>query len=261
MSHEPFTIAVTGKGGVGKTTITALLLQAFLHQMKTKILIIDADPAANLASLLGISQFTTLGEIVERTKREVEKKSDAYDRTALLEFRLWKDALIEKEQFHFLAMGRTSGRGCYCAINDVLSYMLDNLKTFYDWIILDMDAGLEHISRNTNRLINCTLLLTDASQMGFQTVRRIIELAHHLDRSMGTFALIGNMVPNSEAQNKIQILADELNIPLFGIIPCYNELAQLNLEGKSLLENLNDAITDKEILEILKKLLKLHNVI
>jgi len=257
MSHEPFTIAVTGKGGVGKTTITALLLQALLLQKKTKILIIDADPAANLASLLGISQFTTLGEITERTKREVEKKSDAYDRTALLEFRLWKDALIEKEHFHFLAMGRSSGRGCYCAINDVLSYMLDNLKTFYDWIILDMDAGLEHISRNTNRTINLTLLVTDASKMGFQTIRRIIELSRDLQRSMGTFALIGNMVSDTSAQKQIQLLAEELHVPLLGIIPLDNQIAQLNLEGKPLVEAVIDSKAYREVAESVNNLFKL----
>jgi CO dehydrogenase maturation factor len=257
MSHEPFTIAVTGKGGVGKTTITALLLQALLLQKKTKILIIDADPAANLASLLGISQFTTLGEITERTKREVEKKSDAYDRTALLEFRLWKDALIEKEHFHFLAMGRSSGRGCYCAINDVLSYMLDNLKTFYDWIILDMDAGLEHISRNTNRIINLTLLVTDASKMGFQTIRRIIELSRDLQRSMGTFALIGNMVSDTSAQKQIQLLAEELHVPLLGIIPLDNQIAQLNLEGKPLVEAVIDSKAYREVAESVNNLFKL----
>jgi CO dehydrogenase maturation factor len=257
MSHEPFIITVTGKGGVGKTTITALLLRAFLLQKKTKILIIDADPAANLASLLGISQFTTLGEIVERTKRDVEKKSDSYDRTALLEFRLWKDALIEKEHFHFLAMGRSSGRGCYCSINDVLSYMLDNLKTFYDWILLDMDAGLEHISRNTNRTTNLTLLVTDASKMGFQTVCRIIELSRDLERSMGIFALIGNLVPDSGAHEKIQLLAEELHIPLLGILPVDNEIARLNLEGKSLFEAIMDSKAYRAVLEPLDNIFKI----
>jgi len=116
---------------------------------------------------------------------------------------------------------------------------------------------LEHISRNTNRLINCTLLITDASQMGFQTVRRIIELSHHLDRSMGTFALIGNMVPDSSAHKKIQLLAEELHIPLLGIVPFDNEIARLNLEGKPFFEAVINLKAYQEVLESLNKIFKL----
>ncbi|MDD1778175.1 MAG: ATP-binding protein, partial [Candidatus Helarchaeota archaeon] len=148
-------------------------------------------------------------------------------------------------------------RACYCAINDVLSYMLDNLKTFYDWIIMDMDAGLEHISRTTNRIINFTILVTDASKMGFQTIRRIIELSRDLQRSMGTFAIVGNMVPNFNAQQKIQLLAEELHVPLLGIIPLDTQIARLNLEGTPLFEALIDSKAYREISESVNNLFKL----
>jgi CO dehydrogenase maturation factor len=236
MPIEPSTIAITGKGGVGKTSFTVLLLKALLAHTHKKVLVIDADPAANLADVLGIPLRTTVGQIIDKTKREVEKKTDFYDGGALLEFRLWEDALLEDHRFHFIAMGHTCGRGCYCMIHDLLSYILANIQSYYDIILLDMDAGLEHISRNTKRELSLTFLVTDPSQMGFNTVRRIIELAQELHNLMGKFLLVGNMFSTDKDQEKVRRLAEVLEIPLFGVIPCDENITRMNLYGIPLMD-------------------------
>ncbi|NVM53237.1 MAG: AAA family ATPase [Candidatus Helarchaeota archaeon] len=256
MPIEPITIAITGKGGVGKTTFTGLLIKSLLNQSKKKILIIDADPASNLADILGISTFITVGQIIDRIRHEIKKKSEYYDAGALLEFRLWDEALVEDPWFHFLAMGYTSGRGCYCMINDVLTYLLENLKSYYDLVILDMDAGLEHISRSTKRPINLTFLLTDPSLMGFQTVERIVELARELHNPIEKFILVGNMFPDEQSQGKLQNLAEDLHIPLLGVIPLDKNIARMNLQGESLL---NISITSPAYQKIDRFLITLFN--
>ncbi len=236
MSSNPITIAVTGKGGVGKTSFTALLLKSLLLNNYKRILVIDADPASNLADVLGISPITTVGQLVDKTKREVEQKSDSYSGTALLEFRLWETALLEKSRFSFIAMGHTTGRGCYCMINDILSHLLDNIKGYYDIVLMDMDAGLEHISRNTKRTINSTLLLTDPSKMGFQTVYRILQLTKELHSHIGYFFLVGNMFKTSDHEVKLRNFAETLQIPYLGAIPLDTDISIRNIQGKSLID-------------------------
>lgn len=227
---------MTGKGGVGKTTFTALLTKSLLSHSKKSLLVIDADPASNLAEVLGISVPTTVGKVIDKTKRYLEKKSDSYNAGALLEYQLWDEALFEDSRFDFLAMGYTAGRGCYCLINEVLTYLLANLKSYFDLVILDMDAGLEHISRNTKRGIKLTFLVTDPSQMGFQTVRRIVELAHDLQSPIEHFILIGNMFSEVHSLESLHKLAQDLQIELLGVIPFDNTIAHMNLQGLSLLE-------------------------
>ena len=241
MPLEPLKIAITGKGGVGKTSFTALLLKSLLHYSPKKILVVDADPAANLALVLGIPLTTTVGQMIDKTKREVEQKADFYDGGALLEYRLWDEALIEKPKFHFIAMGSTAGRGCYCPINNILTYMLENLQEYYDIVLLDMDAGLEYLSRNTKRHIRFALIITDASRMGFQTAQRIIELAKALNSPIDAFKLVGNMFPNQKTQEKLHSLANTLQIPLLGVLPFDKTLADMNLHGRNLLDLSEDS--------------------
>jgi len=247
---------VTGKGGVGKTTFTALLIKSLLSHSKKSLLVIDADPASNLAEVLGISVPTTVSKVIDKTKRYVEKKPDTYNAGALLEYQLWDEALFENSSFNFLTMGYTTGRGCYCLINEVLTYLLANLKSYFDLVILDEEAGLEHISRNTKRPINLNFLVTDPSQMGFQTVRRIVELSHDLQSPIDKFLLVGNMFSDVHHQESLRKLAQDLQIDLLGVIPFDNTIAHTNLQGDSLLEIPLTSPTYQKIDAILSQLLK-----
>ncbi|TFG05059.1 MAG: hypothetical protein EU536_03150 [Promethearchaeota archaeon] len=245
-SSDPYILAVSGKGGVGKTTFTALMVKSLLRHYSKKLLVIDADPAANLAAILGLPPAPTIGELITRTNKDLAKKPPNYNASALLEFRLWDEALIEGSTFDFLAAGHTTGPGCYCPINSVLSHMLDNMKSYYDLIILDMDAGLEHISRNTTRTINHFLLLTDGSCMGFQTIQRIIELTRELRHKIKKFSLIGNMIIDVPSQEQVEALANRLSLPCLGLIPTDESIASMNLRGDSLLNlSLNSAAFQK----------------
>ena len=139
-------------------------------------------------------------------------------------------------------------------INDVLTYMLENIKSYYDIVLLDMDAGLEHISRNTKRPINLTILLTDPSHMGFQTVRRIIELSRELESPIEKFLLVGNMFVKPISQKKLQNLANNLHIPLLGIMPLDNLLAHMNLKGEPLLNIPIESPSYQKVNQMIKKL-------
>ncbi len=256
MAIAPYIIAISGKGGVGKTTFTALMVKSIIADYHKKVLVIDADPAANLALLLGIQAPISIGQIIDQTKKEVEKKSDFYDGSALLEYRLWEDALLEDPRFHFLMMGHTAGRGCYCQINEVLTYILENIKSYYDLILLDMDAGLEHLSRNTKRILDLMLILTDPSFMGFQTVQRIIELSQELQIPIRKFQLIGNMFSDFKSKDALKSLSEQLDIELLGIIPLDTILAQINLQGTSLLDIELNFPAYQEIKQIIWKILR-----
>ncbi|NVM29682.1 MAG: AAA family ATPase [Candidatus Helarchaeota archaeon] len=261
MAIEPFTMAITGKGGVGKTTFTAFLIKFLLNYAHKKTLVIDADPATNLADVLGISLLTTVGQIIDKTKQYAEKKSAMFNAGAFLEYQLWDEALLENSDFDFLAMGFTSGRGCYCLINEVLTYMLENLKSYFELVILDMDAGLEHISRNTKRSINLTFLVTDPSRMGFQTVRRIVELAHDLQSPIDQFVLIGNMFSNVQSQESLIKLAQDLRIEFLGTIPFDETIARMNLQGKPLLDIPQSSSTYQKIVQFLNPLIKKRRIL
>ncbi len=261
MTIDPFTMAIVGKGGVGKTTFAALLIKSLLNHSEKKLLVIDADPASNLAEVLGISLPTTVGQIIDKTKRYAEKKSATFNASAFLEYQLWDNALIEESSFDFLAMGRTSGRGCYCLINEILTYILENLKSYFDLVVLDMNAGIEHLSRNTKRPINLIFLLTDPSLMGFQTVRRIVELAHDLHSPIDQFLLLGNMFSDIKSQDQLHDLAQNLQIELLGVIPFEETINRINLQGNSLLDIPITSPTYQKVDQFLIPLFKKLNIV
>lgn len=204
MAIEPFTMAITGKGGVGKTTFTAFLIKFLLNYAHKKTLVIDADPATNLADVLGISLLTTVGQIIDKTKQYAEKKSAMFNAGAFLEYQLWDEALLE----------------------------------------------------NTKRSINLTFLVTDPSRMGFQTVRRIVELAHDLQSPMDQFVLIGNMFSNVQSQESLIKLAQDLRIEFLGTIPFDETIARMNLQGKPLLDIPQTSSTYQKIVQFLNPLIK-----
>jgi len=173
--RSPFIASISGKGGVGKTTLAALLLKVLLeNSSEDSILIVDADPATNLPEVLGITLPRTIGDVVEGFKRRMSSIDNlGFEKSALLQYWIMRDCLIETPRFDFLAMGRGEGEGCYCYVNSILTKILVDLIKNYNVVLMDMEAGLEHLSRRVDRHVNTMIIVVDPSIMSLKTAERI----------------------------------------------------------------------------------------
>jgi CO dehydrogenase maturation factor len=177
MTQKPFTIAVSGKGGTGKTTISSLLIRSFIAMGEVPVLAVDADPNANLHEALGISVRETLGSMREEAfTRHIPPGMNRHD---YVRYR-FRQALVESEGFDLVAMGRPEGSGCYCFANDLLSECMGELERDYHFIVIDTEAGMEHIARGTVGRPDLLLIVSDPGARGLRTVARIREIATQL---------------------------------------------------------------------------------
>jgi CO dehydrogenase maturation factor len=174
MPKKPFTIALSGKGGTGKTTISSLLIRAFIDLGETPVLAVDADPNANLHEALGVTVHETLGSMREEAfTRHIPPGMNRHD---YVRFR-FRQALIESEGFDLIAMGRPEGSGCYCFANDLLSECMGELERDYHFIVIDTEAGMEHIARGTIGKPDLLLIVSDPGARSLRTIARIREIA------------------------------------------------------------------------------------
>ena len=209
------TIAVAGKGGTGKTTFTGLLIDSLLQE-KEAILAVDADPSMNLNEVLGVNIESSIADIREDAlKRDSKFSSMPKDR--LVEY-LLHQTLIESESFDLLAMGRPEGKRCYCFVNNLLRRHLDLLSDQYKYVIIDNEAGMEHLSRMTTRDVDLLVIISDSSQRGLLTAKRIQNLVDELKIPIKQQVLIINKLrkENSEkiTQNARKLgFSDILSLP------------------------------------------------
>jgi len=177
MPVYPFTIAVSGKGETGKTTVSSLLIRALIDAGETPVLAVDADPNANLHEALGISVRETLGNMREEAfTRNIPPGMNRHD---YVRYR-FRQALVESDGFDLVAMGRPEGSGCYCFANDLLSECIQELKRTYRFVVIDTEAGMEHISRGTIGRPDLLLIVSDPGARGLRTIARIREIATQL---------------------------------------------------------------------------------
>jgi len=242
-------IAVTGKGGVGKTLLATLLVK-FLSESKGRILAIDADPDSNLAESLGVEFQKTVGDIredllVERLPPGVEKKK-------YLDAKIF-EITVETDDFDLLVMGRPEGSGCYCAINHMLRDIIDNITGSYDYVVIDAEAGLEHLSRRTTENVDSLLVVSDASRKGLETAGRIKELTQELNISFNEIYLILNRV-TQENKEVLGKEAEKFGIEIIGSIPDDPEVRNYDLVGKPITELSPESTVYKEAEKIVKQL-------
>ncbi len=238
-------IATSGKGGVGKTTIMAMLLKYVLEKNpKEPPLVIDADPASNIPDVVGarLNQGETVGAIALALKQQIEKGTLPPERNKVqvLEGGVF-GVLKELDRFDLLVMGRPEGEGCYCFINSVLTGILDKLSKNYHITLMDMEAGLEHISRRTGRDVDHLIVVSDPSKMGVQTAERIVRLAKEVKLSFKHIWIVGNRFPDAvkpQLEKMVQQLQKEgfSSVTHAGFIPNDDQIADYNFAGKSLLD-------------------------
>jgi len=196
MHNQPFTIALAGKGGTGKTTISSLLIRSFIDLGETPVLAVDADPNANLHEALGVMVHETLGSMREEAfTRHIPPGMNRHD---YIRFR-FRQVLVEACGFDLVAMGRPEGSGCYCFANDLLSECMLQLERDYRYIVIDAEAGLEHISRGTLGKPDLLLIVSDPGARGLRTISRIREIATQLGLEPDRIRIIFNRFKSGTA--------------------------------------------------------------
>jgi CO dehydrogenase maturation factor len=234
-------IAMAGKGGTGKTTTSALLLKYLLTRKMTPVLVVDADANTNLNELLDLDVNTTLGQIRKEIKGDIPS---GMSRDQFMEMKIHQ-ALIEESGFDLLVMGQPDGPGCYCAANQYLAMTMDKLAENYACIIVDNEAGMEHLSRMNLRTIDHLLIISDPSARGILTARRIADITGPLQLDVKARHLIVNRAPDPvppALMKKIdQAVAEAADMPLAGIISSSDELINQELSGDSYLRLSDDS--------------------
>lgn len=245
-------VSVSGKGGVGKTAVTALLLKLLMG--RGSILAVDADPATNLPDVLGVRVEKTVGMVVDELKEKIQRGDLAsmVSKEGILEAWIY-EILVETEGFDLLAMGRTEGEGCYCSVNYMLARIVDSLSRNYDYTLMDMEAGLEHLSRRTDRSVDLMLIVTDPSKMGLETARRIKELAEEVHIEVKRIALIGNNIPE-DLNRRLEEEASRIGLEYMGSIPPDPKIMEYNVQGIPLLELPMESISLKALQVIAERL-------
>ena len=252
----PHVIAVAGKGGVGKTTVCGLIIQHLCKEGKSPVLAVDADSNANLNEVLGVETKKTLGEIREAMKKASSLKSEipsTVSKDVYAEQELF-DALTEEENFDLLVMGRSQGAGCYCFVNSLLQRLIMSIQDNYPYMVVDNEAGMEHMSRGLLPHIDTLILVSDCSRRGIQAAGRIAELTKELDLRPDKMGLIVNRAPNGEMNDGTAEEVKNQNLDLLGVIPADDTVYEFDCDGKAIIDIPEDAVIRSALKEIIDKL-------
>jgi len=227
----PYSIGLAGKGGTGKTTIAGILVKYLVERGKIPVLAVDADSNSNLNEVLGLKVIETLGDAREEMKKGVET---GLTKDIFMEMKLEK-AVIESEGFDLIVMGRPEGAGCYCAANTLLTHYLDRLIDNYRSVVIDNEAGMEHISRLTTNNIDILLIISDASRRGILSASRISTLTDDLGLNIGRKIFIINQVQDSDRES-LKRVANEYQLELSGTIPEDSNIRDFDITGRPIVE-------------------------
>jgi len=232
-------IAITGKGGVGKTTISALLIKNLIDSGKTPVLAIDADPNSCLDAALGVTVTDTVGRAREDVRTAASSGANVSKRE-LLQLKL-ESALVEANSFDLIAMGRPEGEGCYCYANNILKEVIAEISSSYPYVVLDNEAGLENLSRRIVQKVDLMVLVSDASNAGLQTLFRLYELANEMKMSYGKLALVVNRLRSDKLPSRIEEIREKTKADIVIGLPDDDEIAAFAEESKCFLQisNLN----------------------
>ena len=239
------TIALAGKGGVGKTTVAAMVIKYLTKNFPGSVLAIDADPSSNLNMVLGLELEWTVGDIREDMLTQVKTSlvqggaamgvlPGGVSKRDYLDYEI-RSSLAEGEQVDLIAMGRSEGQGCYCAVNHNLREVIDAISKNYSYVVIDNEAGMEHLSRRTTRDVQHLLIVTDPSQRGIVAAERIAGFRNDLEINIENAYLILNRMAG-EIPPPLQARIDSLDIPLIGVVPANAELTSFEFSARPLIE-------------------------
>ena len=246
----PYSIALAGKGGTGKTTMAGMLIKYLLKKNKTPILAVDADCNTNLNEVLGVEMTHTLGNA-----REEMKKGDVpsgMTKDVFMEMRL-EEAVVEAQGFDLIVMGQPEGAGCYCAANTLLTNYLERLSGNYPYIVMDNEAGMEHISRLTTNNVNILLIVSDSSRRGLLAAVRIDELARCLKIVVDKSYVVINQAREAPSQQAMEMIK-KAKLELIGTVPEDDLIYDYDFKGRPTIELPEDSKSVKAAFEIFDKI-------
>ena len=252
------TIAVAGKGGTGKTTVAGLLVRRLTTRDEGAVLAIDADPSSNLNDVLGLPLERTVGDIREDTadKARSNQLEAGIAKQDLFDYEI-NASIVEGVGVDLLAMGRPEGAGCYCAANNMLRTIVDRIAGSYRWVIIDNEAGLEHLSRRTTRDVDVLLIVSDPTIRGLTTAGRVVQVISELKTKVGAHYLIVNRAHEGALTPELEQAIADLGLNLLTVLPDDPAIAQLDAVGKALVELPGDSpagiALDKAIGTVLDK--------
>lgn len=226
-----YSIALAGKGGTGKTTIGGLIIKYLVENKKTPILAVDADSNSNLNEVLGLEVQETLGDAREEMKKGV---SSGMTKDVFMQMKL-QEAVVEAPGFDLITMGRPEGAGCYCAANSLLTVYLEQLIDNYKYVVIDNEAGMEHISRLTTNNVNILLVVSDSTRRGIQAASRIVNLTESLGLDILSKLLVVNLVKEGQKE-EIEKAISDYHLNLVGMIPEDPEVQEYDLKGRPTIE-------------------------
>jgi len=247
----PFSIALAGKGGTGKTTVAGMLIKYLVKMDKTPILAVDADSNANLNEVCGLDVGDTLSNAREEMKKGIVPSGMTKD--IFMNMKL-QQAVVEDDGFDLVVMGQPEGPGCYCAANTLLTGFLEKLTGNYPYIVMDNEAGMEHISRLTTNNIDVLLIVSDTSRRGLQAAIRINDLAKDLNIGVLKSYLIINQVKDAPSDAVVNMVKKN-GLEMAGTIPEDNDVYEYDLNGRPTIEIPEDNQAVKAAFEIFDKII------
>ena len=250
-------IAVAGKGGVGKTTLCGLLIQYLCESGKKPVLAVDADANANLNEVLGVEAGTTLGElreVIERAGVDPKYQIPAGMTKAVYLETYMQDAVVEADDFDLMIMGRSQGAGCYCFVNGLVQTQIQKMQSQYPYIVVDNEAGMEHISRGILPKMETAILVSDCSRRGVQATGRIAKLMEELHLQPKKVGLIINRAPEGILDPGTKEEIEKQGLNLLGVVPHDENIYRYDCDGKPIVELPADSPVRSALRDIVAKL-------
>ncbi len=250
-------IALAGKGGVGKTTVASLVLRYLATNKCSPVLAVDADPNSNLGETLGMAVEKTVGDIRENFMKDPQGVPSGMDKIVYLEM-LMNQVLIENKDFDLLVMGRQEGQGCYCMVNNILNRFSEELEKNYKYLLVDNEAGMEHLSRRTSGRVDMLLLVTDYALRGLRAVGRINSMLDDLKLTVGHVGLVVNRAP--EVMGKVFLEeVEKIGVPIIGTLPNDEALLEYDMERKSLLALPDESLAVGAVAQMMERVMDTVN--
>jgi CO dehydrogenase maturation factor len=221
-----YTIAIAGKGGIGKSTIASLIIRLIKEKKLGSVLGVDADPNSNLAEFLGLKPIKSIGEILDEVSANKDKIPAGMTKDRFIEYEV-QTVIAEGDGFDILSMGRPEGPGCYCYVNNILRNIVGKLIKDYDFVVIDNEAGLEHLSRKTTGFADALLVISDPSPAGLRAAKRISELARELKIKTGKKLLLVNRSNKNIGKDKLA----GLGLDYLGEIPDDQAIEKISIRG------------------------------
>jgi len=229
-------IAMAGKGGTGKTTIASLIIRSIKEKSLGSVLAIDADPNSNLGEVLGLKSGLNIGEILDNISANPDMVPSGMSKERFIEYQV-QSAIQEEDGFDILSMGKPEGPGCYCYVNNVLRAVMVKLIKDYDYVVIDNEAGLEHLSRRTSRFADILIVVSDASKVGLKSALRINQLAKQLKFEVKKRFILINRFNRNLKEEAIE----ETGLEYLGTLPADPLIEKISLNGSSIFNLKKDA--------------------